>query len=161
MAGNANSAKNLPRGRSKGVLDKRTRLIQAALGPTANGMALPPTQVLANAMTYYLGKADEVLKEIAEARAQARGVTGRFEVWRRGKISADMQLDIERGALSAIRETPTQSLRLVPWHPWWRTDDVDPNAVFYGGVQPPAAVCDWPVGGHLPTKTAARESIGR
>jgi hypothetical protein len=73
----------------------------------------------------------------------------------------DTQLDIERGALFAIRETTTLSLRLVPWHPWWRTDDVDPNAVFYGGVQPPAAVCDWPVGGHLPTKTAARESIGR
>jgi hypothetical protein len=56
-----------------------------------------------------------------------------------------MQLNIERGALFAIRETTTLSLRLVPWHPWWRTDDVDPNAVLYRGVQPLAAVCDPPV----------------
>jgi hypothetical protein len=27
-----------------------------------------------------------------------RGITGRLEVWRRGKTSADMQLDIEKGA---------------------------------------------------------------
>jgi hypothetical protein len=82
----------------------------------------------------------------------AWGTTGRLEVWRPGKESADMQLDIERGALSGIRETPTQSLRLVPWHPWWRTDDVDPNAVLYGGVRPPAAVCAPPRGGHSPNE---------
>jgi hypothetical protein len=64
----------------------------------------------------------------------AWGITGRLEVWRRGRTSADMQLDIERGARFAIRETTTLSLRLVPWHPWWRTDDVDPNAVLYVGV---------------------------
>jgi hypothetical protein len=77
----------------------------------------------------------------------ARGITGRLEMWRRDKTSADMQLDIERGALFAIRETTTLSLGLVPWHPWWRTDDVDSNAVLYGGVQPPAVVCDAPSGG--------------
>jgi hypothetical protein len=44
----------------------------------------------------------------------ARGITGRLEVWRRGKTSADMQLDIERGAGLAIWESATQSLRAVP-----------------------------------------------
>jgi hypothetical protein len=34
-----------------------------------------------------------------------------FEVWRQGKTSADMQLDIERGARLAICETATISLR--------------------------------------------------
>ena len=72
-----------------------------------------------------------------------------------------MQLDIERGALFAIRETTTLSLRLVPWHPWWRTDDVDPKAVLYGGVKPLAAVCDPPSGGHSPTKTAASDSTAQ
>jgi hypothetical protein len=48
----------------------------------------------------------------------ARGITGRLEVWRRGNTSADMQLDIERGAGLAICETATVSLRVVPWQPW-------------------------------------------
>jgi hypothetical protein len=39
----------------------------------------------------------------------ARGITGRLEVWRRGKTSADMQLDIEKGAGLTIRETATVS----------------------------------------------------
>jgi hypothetical protein len=43
----------------------------------------------------------------------ARGITGRLEVWRRGKTSADIQLDIERGAGLAISETATESLRVV------------------------------------------------
>jgi hypothetical protein len=67
----------------------------------------------------------------------ARGITGRLEVWRRGKASADMQLDIERGAFFAIRETATESLRLVPWRP--RPDATSPNAVLYRRAQPPAA----------------------
>ena len=53
-----------------------------------------------------------------------------------------MQLDIDGGALFAIRETPGRSLRPVPWHSWWRTDDGTSNAVLYGGVQPLAAICD-------------------
>jgi hypothetical protein len=47
----------------------------------------------------------------------AQDITGRLEVWR-GTTSADMQLDIERGVIFAIRETTTLSLRLVPRHPW-------------------------------------------
>jgi len=59
-----------------------------------------------------------------------RGITGRLEVWRTGKQSVDMQLDIERGPLFAIKETAKESLRLVPWHPWWLVPDVSsPNAV--------------------------------
>jgi hypothetical protein len=68
-------------------------------------------------------------------RAVRPGHHGRLEVWRWSRTSADMQLDIERGALFAIRETTTLSLRLVPWHPWWRTDDVEANAVLYRAVQ--------------------------
>jgi hypothetical protein len=72
---------------------------------------------------------------------RARDITGRLEVWR-GRTSADMQLDIERGVLFAIQETTTLSLRLVPWHPW--VAHVNPNGVLYGGVQPVAAICDSP-----------------
>jgi hypothetical protein len=67
----------------------------------------------------------------------ARGITGRLEVWRRGKRSADMQLDIERGAIFAIRETATESLRVVAWRP--RPGATSPNAVLYRRAQPPAA----------------------
>jgi hypothetical protein len=42
----------------------------------------------------------------------ARGITGRLEIWRRGKKSADMQLDIEKGAGKVICETAAQSLRV-------------------------------------------------
>jgi hypothetical protein len=65
------------------------------------------------------------------------GIIGRLEVWRRGKASADMQLDIERGAGLAIRETATESLRVVPWRP--HPDAISPDAVLYRRVQPPAA----------------------
>jgi hypothetical protein len=75
----------------------------------------------------------------------AQGITARLEVSRRGRTSADMQLTIERGALLAIREMTTLSPPPVPWHPFWHTDHVDPNAVLYGGVQPLADVCDPPV----------------
>jgi hypothetical protein len=77
----------------------------------------------------------------------ARGITGRLEVWRQGKISADMQLDIERGAGLAICETATQSLRVVPSQP--RPDITSQNAVSRRSLQPPAATCASPVG--LPT----------
>jgi hypothetical protein len=129
---------------------------------------LVPIALSENGLRYRVTYAGETLVEgrrnpIFDAcRALlARGITGRLEVWRQGKRSADMQLDIERGALFAIWETTTLSLRLVPWHPWWRTDDVDPNAVLYGGVQPPAAVCAPPSGGHSPTKTAASDSTAQ
>jgi hypothetical protein len=66
-----------------------------------------------------------------------RGITGRLEVWRRGKTSADMQLDIERGAGLAICETATESLRVVPWRP--RPDMTSQNANSRRSMQPPAA----------------------
>jgi hypothetical protein len=43
----------------------------------------------------------------------ARGITGRLEVWRRGKTSWDMQLDIEKGAGLANCETAAESLRVA------------------------------------------------
>jgi hypothetical protein len=70
----------------------------------------------------------------------ARGITGRLEVWRSGKASADMQLDIERGAGLAICETATESLRVVPWRPWRpRPDITSQDVVSRRSVQPPAA----------------------
>jgi hypothetical protein len=48
-----------------------------------------------------------------------------------------MQLDIERGAELAIRETATESLRIVSWRP--HPDATSPDAVLYRRVQPPAA----------------------
>jgi hypothetical protein len=84
----------------------------------------------------------------------ARGITGRLEVWRRGKTSADMQLDIEQGALFAIRETATESIRLVPWEPLPpRTGATSPNAFPYRRAQPPAAICASPVGSPTPEPT--------
>jgi hypothetical protein len=47
----------------------------------------------------------------------ARGITGRLEVWRRGKTSADMQLDIEKGAALAIEQSDKKSIRLRRWVP--------------------------------------------
>jgi hypothetical protein len=67
----------------------------------------------------------------------ARGITGWLEVWRRGKASADMQLDIERGPGLAIKETATESLRIVRWRPL--PDVASPSAFLYRAVQPPAA----------------------
>ena len=66
----------------------------------------------------------------------ALGMKGKLHVWRPEKDRADMQLDIERGAGLAIRETATESLRLMPWHPWWPSDDVPPKAVRCRDVQP-------------------------
>jgi hypothetical protein len=78
----------------------------------------------------------------------ARGITGRLEVWRWGKTSADMQLDIERGASLAIKETATESLHIVPWRP--RPDATSPDTVLYRCAQPPAAIYASSVG--LPTR---------
>jgi hypothetical protein len=86
----------------------------------------------------------------------ARGITGRLEVWRRGKTSADMQLDIEQGALFAIRETATESLRLVPWKPLPpHTGAASSNAFPYRRAQPPAAICASPVGVPTPERMPA------
>jgi hypothetical protein len=63
----------------------------------------------------------------------ARGITGRLEVWRPGRVSADMRLDIERGARLTIRETDDRGLRLVRWEPF--STDEAPNAVLSGRVE--------------------------
>jgi hypothetical protein len=85
----------------------------------------------------------------------ARGVTGRLEVRRRGKTSADLLLDIERGAGLAIKETTTESLRVVVWEPWRpRHDDLFQGCVSYRRVQPPAAADD-------PLKSASRVGQSR
>jgi hypothetical protein len=47
----------------------------------------------------------------------ARGITGRLEVWRKGRASADMQLNIEKGAGLAVWESEKHSLRTVAWRP--------------------------------------------
>jgi hypothetical protein len=84
----------------------------------------------------------------------ARGITGHLEVWRQGKTSADMQLDIERGAGLSIWESATQSLQVVPWRP--RPDIISQNAVSGFAVQPPAAICASPVGLPTPESTPGR-----
>jgi hypothetical protein len=86
----------------------------------------------------------------------ARGIIGRLEVWRQGKTSADMQLDIERGAGLAIWETATQSLRVVPWRP--RPDITSQNAVSHRAVRPPAATYASPVGLPTPEPTPVPEA---
>jgi hypothetical protein len=47
----------------------------------------------------------------------ARGITSRLEVWRPGKESADMQLDIEKGAGLTVAENDSDGLRLRPYEP--------------------------------------------
>jgi hypothetical protein len=47
----------------------------------------------------------------------ARGIIGRLELWRAGKASWDLAVDIEVGAGFTIIETDTQSLRLAKWVP--------------------------------------------
>jgi hypothetical protein len=61
----------------------------------------------------------------------ARGITGGLEVWRRGKTSADMQLDIARGAGLAVWESEKHSPRTVAWRTRF------PDAVSSYAAQPP------------------------
>jgi len=71
----------------------------------------------------------------------ARGITGRLEVWRPGKASADMQLDIETGAGLTISETDAHGLQVVPWRPFAQ----DPqNAPLSSDVRAPAAILPRP-----------------
>jgi hypothetical protein len=63
----------------------------------------------------------------------ARGVTGKLRVWRSGRASADMCLDIERGTGLTIRETDDRGLRLVRWEPF--SADQAPNAILSGRVE--------------------------
>jgi hypothetical protein len=63
----------------------------------------------------------------------ALGITGKLEVRRPGRVSADMHLDIERGAGLTIRETDDRGLRLVLWKPF--TADQAPNAILSGRVE--------------------------
>ena len=79
----------------------------------------------------------------------ARGITGRLEVWRRGKTSADMQLDIEKGAGLRIEEGDRQSLKLRRWAPM---------PVSQGRGDPTAATSRSTVLGTRPTQTAFSDS---
>jgi hypothetical protein len=89
----------------------------------------------------------------------ARGITGRLEVWRRGKTSADMHLDIERGAGLAICETATESPGLVQWRPWRPPPDItSQNTISRQSAQPPAAIYASPVGVPTPESTPALEA---
>jgi len=82
----------------------------------------------------------------------ARGVTGRLVVWRRGKISADMQLDIERGAALAIEESDRKSIRLRRYVPM---------PLFPCAGRGNGAISRTPILGTQPTKTAASDSTAR
>jgi hypothetical protein len=79
---------------------------------------------------YRVTYAGDTLVEVAEIRSSThavlllREVTGRLQVWHRGQSSADMQLDIDSGAGLALKETASESLRIVTWEPWRpRPDD--------------------------------------
>jgi hypothetical protein len=81
-----------------------------------------------------------------------RGITGQLEVWRRGKTSADMQLDIEKGAALAIEESDEKSIRLRRWVPM---------PVPRARGEATAVISRAPVLGTQPTKTAASDSTRR
>jgi hypothetical protein len=122
--------------------DAADRVQQRALRSTR--VELEPLGLTEHGRRYRVTHAGETLVEARRnpifdaCRALlARGITGRLEVWRQGKTSADMQLDIERGAGLAISESATQSLQVVSWRP--RPDIASQNAVSRRAVQPPAA----------------------
>jgi hypothetical protein len=108
-----------------------------------------PTRLGPAGRTYAVHYRSELLCEsrtpvFASCRALlARAVTGRLEVWRPSRPYADMQLDIEGGAGLAIRETATESLRIVTWEPWRpNSGDASHGRVSYRRVQPPAAASE-------------------
>src|SRR5688572_19745577 len=49
---------------------------------------------------------------------KAMGVRGRLEVWRPGKPTWDMAVDIERGDGLTVEESDTVSVRIVPYVPF-------------------------------------------
>jgi len=55
----------------------------------------------------------------------ALGITGKLEVWRPGKVWADMQLEIEGGAKLTVEESDRQTPRFVRWRP---REDASANA---------------------------------
>jgi hypothetical protein len=58
---------------------------------------------------------------------QAKGITGKLEVWRAGAAYPAMLLDIEAGAGLTVAETDREGPRLVRWRPF-SADDAQ-NAV--------------------------------
>jgi hypothetical protein len=116
-------------------MDCSTRVDLETIGLTEHGQRYRVTYV---GETLVEGRRNPVF---AACRALlARGITGRLEVWRPGKTSADLQLDIERGAGLTISETDKRSLQLVRWsrHPR--------SAVLYASGEPPAAAALQEVG---------------
>ena len=119
-----------------------------------------PIALSENGQRYRVVYAEEVLAEgrrnpIFDAcRALvARGITGRLEVWRKGSASADMQLDIAKGAALAIEESDKKSIRLRRWVPM---------RISRPRGEATAAISRAPVlSGTQPTKTAASDSTRR
>jgi hypothetical protein len=95
------------------MLDIPTRVDLEAIGLTEHGRRYRVTYA---GQTLVEGRRNPIFD--ACRALLARGLTGRLEVWRQSKTSADMQLDIERAARLAIKETATESLRVVSWEPW-------------------------------------------
>ena len=82
----------------------------------------------------------------------ARGITGRLEVWRRGKTSADKQLDIEKGAGLTVAENDHDWLRVRPYKP-------KPDCCRRGNAT--AAISRSPVQTPQTSRTAASDSAAR
>ena len=123
---------------------------------SATRVEIERTNLTENGQRYRVMYAGEILAEgrlnpIFDAcRALlARGITGRLEVWRRGKISADMQLDIAKGAALAMEESDKKSIRLRRWVPM---------PVLRALGEATAAISRAPVLGTQPIKTAASDS---
>ena len=95
------------------MMTHRVEIIQTGLGSRGQRYSV----------TYRGAMLVEKTKKPAFAACRAllaRSITGRLEVWRPGKSSADMQLDIETGAGLTISETDTHDLQAVPWQPFAR-----------------------------------------
>lgn len=72
-----------------------------------------------------LQSAREPLLEACRALV-AHGVTGRLEMWRRGKDHYDMALDVERGARLTVAETAEAGPAFREWKPF--TSQASENA---------------------------------
>jgi hypothetical protein len=104
----------IDRARQKGLRSTRVEL-EPVVGLSEQGQRF---RVMHASDTLVEGRRNQIFD--ACRALLARGITGRLEVWRPGKTSVALQLDIERGACLAIKETATESLRIVtrePWHP--------------------------------------------
>jgi hypothetical protein len=126
---------------------------------SATRVEIERTNLTENGQRYRVMCAGEILAEgrrnpIFDAcRALlARGITGRLEVWRRGRTSADMQLGIGKGAGLTVAENDYDGLRLRPYKP-------KPDRCRRGKAT--AAISGSPVPATQTSKTAASDSTAR